>query len=1126
MSHIPGRCNGLLISMRNPMVHKLIIVFSLIILVLHSCKRHPHPVSEHESMAHVSRARTSPYQQGLFFADQQQYDSALLYFGLAYSHSLSAGDTLQAMRAMVKSADMHRGLGQIDLADSLLRQAEGEVFGNSRFSIALGADVLHAQGALSRMCGDDGAAMALYRQSLEWREKHSGPMDTLMIPTLNNLGNLYTAMATPDTAFMMYKRAAALQNLKMVPDRADGLVCQNLGLALDHQGEYLEADRWYEKAMSIFQKVLNRDDLQLASLQNAFASSLIQRGDHQEALKYLLRAEKIFAMKPRRDVTLLFQIRHNAGIAYFQNTDHHRAQYYLVSALNVMKNLSAEFTGDREKVVMSLAKVYQELGEIGKALLILDTLTEERHSPQVRADALLLSAKIYSESDNPQEAFRQYRLATSLLRNNKTISKLQCVGALNSYGAALLQFGHIEEAGKQHLEALRFGVISRGNPAFDKGVTQAYLARVYIHKKQYQKALHQISLALEYNQIAWGGSVRMLGSDSLARVYNAYNQAVFFAEKAMILYKLSADGTGLSCKQEALQDLQKSLAYLRKVEQQMLDRDEDRISLFENIDPFGLALEIVWSIGDQGTDIAQDVFRLMEASRSNALKNQVKAAAGIRGNSKDDSQLTRRRVFHQAIYRYEQLARAESERKNPDFGKIHRWDSLSSACLLEYDSLSELIQMRTNRSSDVVFQEENLSAGEVQKKLPPGTCLIEYTMVGDSTLFIAGITADAKLAFRVHTDTSFLAALLKFRGLLAWPDFSTHTCEDLSRFQDLSHFLYQVLLSPVLSRVTATKLIIMPDGWIGQIPFETLTVKKKPGLNSYRSPDYLIRHYSISYMYSYALRTEVNLFTGRFRMAAFAPEMYPEEKGWDIRDRMDGERGLLPGSGEEIRALQKEIQGLRVYAGNQASEENFIANTTGNQVLHLALHASIDEKNPAYSRLYFHGPNKALKDDALHAYEIFGMPVQARMVVLSACNSGHGSVCGREGALSLTRAFLGAGVPTVVMSHWDLDDFAASGLVSNLYKELTQNHSVDDALRQAKLHFLDNTDNLRAHPYFWASLLVYGNTQPLGYHKHGDKYYLCAGIFLGIMMLYLLYTRKKLARVFHRRELKAKFFKQ
>jgi CHAT domain-containing protein len=122
-----------------------------------------------------------------------------------------------------------------------------------------------------------------------------------------------------------------------------------------------------------------------------------------------------------------------------------------------------------------------------------------------------------------------------------------------------------------------------------------------------------------------------------------------------------------------------------------------------------------------------------------------------------------------------------------------------------------------------------------------------------------------------------------------------------------------------------------------------------------------------------------------------------------------------------------------------------------------------------------------LEDGYLKTYEIYGIPLKAKMVVLSSCNTGTGELYSGEGILSLARGFIYSGSQSVIMSMWEIEDKSGTDIVEMFYDNLKKGYQKSVALKNARIAFLKNADQLRSHPYFWSALVVYGDNTPLYY---------------------------------------------
>jgi CHAT domain-containing protein len=186
-----------------------------------------------------------------------------------------------------------------------------------------------------------------------------------------------------------------------------------------------------------------------------------------------------------------------------------------------------------------------------------------------------------------------------------------------------------------------------------------------------------------------------------------------------------------------------------------------------------------------------------------------------------------------------------------------------------------------------------------------------------------------------------------------------------------------------------------------------------------------------------------------------------------------------------------------------AKEAAYKAEAPYYDIIHLAMHTVLNDSTPMSSTLIFSPDSTAGNDRFLRTSEIYNIPLKARMVVLSSCNTGTGKLFSGEGILSLARGFIYSGSESVIMSMWEIEDRAGTDIVKLYYDYLKKGYSKSIALRKARIDFLKNADQLRAHPYFWSALVVYGDNSSL--FKPVWIYYLLALIIIiaGVLFYYL-----------------------
>jgi len=222
---------------------------------------------------------------------------------------------------------------------------------------------------------------------------------------------------------------------------------------------------------------------------------------------------------------------------------------------------------------------------------------------------------------------------------------------------------------------------------------------------------------------------------------------------------------------------------------------------------------------------------------------------------------------------------------------------------------------------------------------------------------------------------------------------------------------------------------------------------------------------------------------------------------------------------ESFRPLKwanKEIESLSNYFGGEnfigekATESAFSENASIHDVIHIASHALVNDKEPMLSKIAFSfDANDTLNDGFLHTFELYAKKLKAKLAVLSACNTGYGKIQKGEGVLSLGYAFLHAGVPSVVMSHWQVDDKSSYLLMERFYKYLADGLNKSQALRKAKLELIENNNIAYANPYYWGAFISLGNDDAIVSPKPNYAYGLLSVFPFLIIFILISFKQQK-----------------
>jgi CHAT domain-containing protein len=147
------------------------------------------------------------------------------------------------------------------------------------------------------------------------------------------------------------------------------------------------------------------------------------------------------------------------------------------------------------------------------------------------------------------------------------------------------------------------------------------------------------------------------------------------------------------------------------------------------------------------------------------------------------------------------------------------------------------------------------------------------------------------------------------------------------------------------------------------------------------------------------------------------------------------------------------------------------------QIIHLATHGTFqDKKGEGLQSALAFAPS-GQNNGFLSANEIIDLKLNASLAVLSACDTGRGEITG-DGVIGLSRAFIGAGVPSLVVSLWKVDDESTKALMLQFYQNLLKSPDRAQALRQAMLSTQHQSDSPRwAAPKYWAAFLLIGESK-------------------------------------------------
>ncbi|WP_298148901.1 CHAT domain-containing tetratricopeptide repeat protein [Flavobacterium sp.] len=289
----------------------------------------------------------------------------------------------------------------------------------------------------------------------------------------------------------------------------------------------------------------------------------------------------------------------------------------------------------------------------------------------------------------------------------------------------------------------------------------------------------------------------------------------------------------------------------------------------------------------------------------------------------------------------------------------------------------------------------------------------------------------------------------------------------------------------LLPSVVAQNITIIPDGFLNYLPFEILKDSKTTSL--------LIDRASVSYAYSLPmwLLTSGQSINKSSNLLAVAPDY---SLGATSESRSELKK--LPFAEKESAAVASLFDGKQI-SGLQATKSAFLEELNRHSIFHLAMHAQVVEDAFEQSCLYFQDNQK------LYFSDLYQLNFPAKLVVLSACETGTGSIKSGEGVMSLSRALTYAGVQSAVVSLWQVPDKETSEIMIAFYQYLNQGKNKSEALAMAKRDFLKNNP-MKSNPYYWAGFIVSGADSPV---VRKAEYWQFFVFGIGVILLYFIGNR-------------------
>ena len=381
-----------------------------------------------------------------------------------------------------------------------------------------------------------------------------------------------------------------------------------------------------------------------------------------------------------------------------------------------------------------------------------------------------------------------------------------------------------------------------------------------------------------------------------------------------------------------------------------------------------------------------------------------------------------------------------------DSTEIETKDSIASRLIQMKSEQLALYEKRSNDSRINTIQTVSLS--DFKTSIQENTSVLHYQFGADS-MYVLKIDEEQSLLKKIGRTKEIKDLLADWFSLIS----DENDLEsDLSSVDVISDLLYRSLIEPV-GRLKA-KVVIIPDEELSYLSFDAL----KNSNNEYLIREHIIRFdLSGTLMYEHTKIKTVEVDTA----SAFLPTY------------RNSELAELSNSVNDVKSLQQ-TNNLIMYSDAETSRPLFMKTLQESDLVHFGGHAILVDEDNQYSHLALIGDTDDVTN-VISLGDLYSMNNISSLIALPACNTGAGSLLQGEGISSLARGFFYAGANSVISSLWSVNDRSTSQIMDSFYTHLESGHSTSEALRLAKLNYLETAPDFLKHPYMWSGLILTGS---------------------------------------------------
>ncbi|MCP4751448.1 MAG: CHAT domain-containing protein [Proteobacteria bacterium] len=874
-------------------------------------------------------------------------------------------------------------------------------------------------------------------------------------------------------------------------------VLMNLGKMSDAEGIYL----------SLMDETKGNLGIE-GDVRNALAFLYSELGQYGKALKYSETAEGVYGKANQKNRKP--EILNARGLIFLKMNDFDQAEITFLKALKQNAAFSNPLL-DAE-ITNNLGGLYKSKGELDKARNQLMKTAELQK--KLGFDSLL--ALTYNNIGSVYLEEKKYEEALNFLRQSRVFAKKynlkrELAISWNNEGILFFKQEKYAEAEKAFDEAIKLQ--KELELRIELARTLNNLSIIASKRDDFKKALELVQKAVSSLSLKRLGEDDFFPNPDQKSVLAPNLMKDFLQNKGGFLRKLSErskENKEISSYLEAsYRSFALAIELIEALRAQMKGEESQKLLMQANIDIFQQLVAILYELGNRmpGKEYHEKAFFYAEMSRARSFLDQLqeqvaRTSLSLPKEIRDRENDLKNKIADLDKKIFVELKKPQEERQE---AKIEQWQIDKTELLLKYRNFTKELEERFPAYASLKYPKVYDVETVKKELLDQKTQVITYFLGEDLSYgWTVGRNTFSMVSLPPNADIDQL--IRKYRKTLVNPlIMEDEEDEEMIIDSTQSHVatglqIYRKVLDPLLKDTgkRITQLVLIPDGVLYYLPFETVLtqIHLQSDKRFPHGREYMLHRYSIHYSPSVSVlgmihgqvkARNVEQMAKRKDFVGFGdPEYKPdeeEEESFDYNPTLEQqgfyELDRLFNSRVELKKIATIFsKSNTTYLREKAKESTVKSSISGYKYIHFATHGILDERNPEFSGVVMNLIQKDKPEDGfLQASEIFDLKINSDLVILSACETGLGKVIKGEGMVGLTRAFLFAGTPSIVVSLWTVADESTSKLMIYFYEFLNKGYSKDDALRRARIALMDEKDDdvsLYTDPFYWGPFILNG----------------------------------------------------